>query len=82
MCMFTERTQVLLSRDQLERLKKTALRERKSVGAVIREAVDAYAAPDADARRTALEHLLTLEAPVADWEVMKEEILQGAIGEP
>ena len=40
--MFSERTQVLLSPEQLGRLKRIAERDRKSVGAVIREAVDAF----------------------------------------
>ena len=40
MCMFSERTQVLLSPEQLARLKRIAARDGRSVGAVIREAVD------------------------------------------
>lgn len=39
--MLTERLQVLVSRDQKRRLETEARRRRSSVGAVIREAVDA-----------------------------------------
>ena len=42
MCMFSERTQVLLSPEQLARLKRIAARDGRSVGAVIREAVDSF----------------------------------------
>jgi hypothetical protein len=78
MTMFTERTQVLLSREQLARLKRQARREGRSVGAVIRDAVDAYTATPDDRRRAAIGRLLRLEAPVDDWEVMKAQIIEGA----
>jgi predicted transcriptional regulator len=81
--MFTERTQVLLSPEQLRRVKRLARRERRSVGAIIREAVDAYTETPAvdDARRAAIERLMALEAPVDDWEVMKAQILAGSLGQ-
>lgn len=79
--MLTERTQVLLSKEQIARLKRVARREHRSVGAVIREAVDAYTAQAADRRQAAIRRLVAMDAPVADWEVMKEEILRGAIGD-
>jgi predicted transcriptional regulator len=84
MDMYTERTQVLLSPEQLSRVKRLAGRERRSVGAIIREAVDAYTRPEPmdDARRAAIERLLALEAgPVDDWEVMKAQILTGSLGQ-
>jgi hypothetical protein len=82
MRMFSERTQVLLSKQQLASLKRRAGREKKSVGAVIRDAVDVYtASPDDDERRAALERLFAVEAPVDDWPVMKAQILRGALGE-
>ena len=81
MHMFSERTQVLLSKSQLAELKRRAKRERKSVGAVIREAVDAYTAtPSDDERQAALERLFALNAPVEDWPVMKEQILRSQLG--
>ena len=81
MRMFSERTQVLLSKEQLALLKRAARRDGRSVGAVIRDAIDAYTIGTADRRREAITHLLGLEAPVDDWEVMKTEILRGASGE-
>lgn len=77
--MFSERTQVLLSREQVSRLKRIAASDGRSVGAVIREAVDAYTTT-ADQRRQALERLFALDAPVADWDQMKREIVEGRFG--
>ena len=54
--------------------KRLAAREKKSVGAVIRDAVDAFVGAEPDKRRQALETLFAMELPVDDWEVMKAEI--------
>ena len=78
MCMFSERTQVLLSPEQLERVKRIARREGSSVGAVIRDAVDAFTWTPADRRRAAIDHMMSLELPVDDWEVMKAQIDESA----
>jgi hypothetical protein len=80
--MFTERTQVLLSKDQLARLRRIARRERRSVGAVIRDALDAYTATPADRRRASLRQLFELDAPVDEWQAMKDQIVDGATGRP
>ena len=81
--MFSERTQVLLSPQQVERLKRIAARDGRSVGAVIREAVDTYVEPGLDARRRAADRILDMNLPVDDWEVMKEQIMRSqlAIGD-
>jgi len=80
--MYSERTQVLLSPEQLGRVKRLARQQRRSVGAVIREAVDAYTGATTDERRAAIERLLALQAaPVDDWEVMKAQILAGSLGQ-
>jgi len=76
--MLTERTQVLLTPAQRARLERIATRERRSVGAVIRDAVDAYTLPRARPRQEALESLTSIGAPVDDWERMKYEIGRGA----
>lgn len=81
MHMYSRRTQVLLSPEQAARLRRIADREGRSVGAVIRSAVDAYVAPGADSRKKALRSLLRMEAPVDDWDVMKRDILRGATGD-
>ena len=54
--MFTERMQVLLSREQRQRLEAEAKRRRSSVGALIREAIDtrgAGATPEERSRAVA-----------------------------
>lgn len=79
--MFSERTQVLLSPDQVARLKRIAVREGRSVGAVIRDAVDSYVDPGSDSRHESIQALLTMNAPVDDWEVMKAQILRSQLGD-
>lgn len=78
MRMFTERTQVLLEPEQRKLLERMAKRRGVSVGAIVREAIEAYVAPRDRSRSQALEALLALKAPVDDWEVMKAEIERGA----
>jgi predicted DNA-binding protein len=81
MCVFTERTQVLLSPEQLARLKRIAARDGRSVGAVIREAVDSFVEAEPDRRHRALERLFAMNAPVDDWPVMKAQIMEGQLGD-
>jgi predicted DNA-binding protein len=81
MCMFSERTQVLLSPEQLARLKRIAEREGRSVGSVIREAVDSFVEAEPDKRQRALRRMLAMNAPVDDWEVMKAQILKSQLGD-
>ncbi|TAJ99708.1 MAG: hypothetical protein EPO36_11680 [Chloroflexota bacterium] len=78
--MHSERTQVLLTPAQRERLQRIASREGRSLGAVIRDAVDAYTLPRARPRGEALQSLFAQNAPVDDWTVMKAEIERGALG--
>lgn len=80
MCMFTERTQVLLSPEQLARLKRIAARDGRSVGSVIRQAVDSFVEAEPDRRQRALKRLLAMNAPVDDWDVMKAQILKSQLG--
>lgn len=80
--MFSERTQVLLSKQQLASVKQRAKTQKKSVGAVIRDAVDSYVeTPDYKQRRAALDELFAMNLPVDDWEVMKAQIEKGMLGE-
>jgi predicted DNA-binding protein len=81
MCMFSERTQVLLSPDQVARLKRIAAHEGRSVGAVIRDAVDSYIDPGDDARHRAAQSIIAMNLPVDDWEVMKAQILRSQLGD-
>jgi hypothetical protein len=78
MHMFTERMQVLLSVEQRRRLERQAAEQRRSVGSVIRDAVEAYTRTSGRSRREAAERLLATDAPVDDWPAMKAQILRGA----
>lgn len=80
MCMFTERTQVLLTPEQLARVKRIAARDGRSVGSVIRDAVDSFVDAEPDRRERALARLLAMNAPVDDWEVMKAQIMDSQVG--
>jgi len=79
--MFSERTQVLLSPAQVERLKRIAARDGRSLGAIIRDAVDSYVDPGLDSRRRAADRILSMNLPVDDWEVMKEQIMRSQLGD-
>jgi ribbon-helix-helix CopG family protein len=81
MCMFSERTQVLLSPAQLARLKRIAARDGRSVGSVIRDAVDSFVEAAPDSRERALRSIMSMNAPVDDWEVMKEQIMRSKLGD-
>ena len=81
MCMFSERTQVLLAPEQLARLKRVAERDSRSVGSVIREAVESFVDAEPDRRQRALARLLAMDAPVDDWEVMKAQIMKSQLGD-
>ncbi|MFN2465939.1 MAG: CopG family transcriptional regulator [Candidatus Dormibacteria bacterium] len=75
----SERTQVLLTPELRGRVERIAARNGMSVGAVIRDAIEAYtSAPGSRSREEALQALLSLGAPVADWDTMKAEIARGA----
>ncbi|MGZ8515553.1 MAG: ribbon-helix-helix protein, CopG family [Candidatus Limnocylindrales bacterium] len=79
--MYSERTQVLLSPEQLARLKRIAAREGRSVGSLIRDAIDSFVFAAPDSRDRALESILSMNAPVDDWEVMKAQILKSQLGD-
>jgi predicted transcriptional regulator len=78
---YSERIQVLLSPAQRAKVEGLAARTSRSVGAVIRDAIDAYCEqPSPERRQRALSDLFALEAPVADWDVIEAEIIEGATG--
>jgi len=76
-----KRVQTILTTEQYELLVQIAKKEKKSVSAVVREAIEAGCLEEESRRqrRHALEDLLSLEAPVADWEEMESEIAKGAM---
>lgn len=80
--MFSERTPVDLTPEQLAKLRAIAAREGRSIGAVIRDAVDSYPDPTHDARYRAAQAISAMNGPVDDWEVMKAQILRSQLGDP
>jgi predicted DNA-binding protein len=81
MALYIKRVQTVLTEEQYKNLSQLALEVDKPLSVLIREAIEAvYFVPvDLERRRAALESLLSLDAPVADWEQMEEEIIQGAL---
>jgi hypothetical protein len=68
------RVQVLFDPAQVARLQAIAESQGRSVGALIREAVDrAYLEGDRASRLSAVEQMARLNLPVADWEQMERE---------
>ena len=79
--VYTKRVQTVLSADQYELLLQIAEERGKPVSVLIREAIEAeyFKAVALTQRRAALKRLLSLEAPVADWEEMEKEITKGPL---
>lgn len=76
--MLSERTQVLLTREQRDRLERLAAREGRSVGSVIREAIESYTTTGPRSRAEAAEAIIAMDLPIGDWEQLKAEIISGA----
>lgn len=81
MAVYTRRVQTALSEEQYKALTRLSEGSGKSLSTLIREAVErVYFRPvDLKRRLAALESLLSLEAPVSDWEQMETEIIRGAL---
>jgi hypothetical protein len=70
----SERVQVLLSPAQTQRLKAIARREGRSVGSLIREAVEErYFRQDEEQRLAAVRRMAAMSLPVGDWQEMERE---------
>jgi predicted DNA-binding protein len=80
MAVYTRRVQAVLTEEQYQALSRLAEEMEKPLSVLIREAVEKVYLEQADQerRRAALRRLLSLEAPVADWDQMEEEIIRGA----
>ncbi len=83
MRIYTQRVQTVLTAEQYALLRQLSKERDKPVSVLIREAVERVYFKQAALwrRRTALKSLLSLNAPVADWEQMEEEIIKGALDE-
>jgi uncharacterized protein (DUF1778 family) len=70
----TERLEIRLPPDKLRMLRQEAHKRGVSVAQLVRNAIDLLLEKDVQTRLQAAESLFKLEAPVAEWEVMKKEI--------
>ena len=79
----TKRVQTILTVEQYELLLQVAKKKKKTVSALVRQAVEVECLEEElhTTRQQALKNLLLLDAPVSDWEEMESEIVKGAIGE-
>ncbi len=80
---YTCRVQTVLTEEQYSLLQSLSEEQGKSVSELIREAIEQVYLEEAvrQRRQAAVERLLALNAPVADWEQMEEEIIRGALNE-
>ena len=81
MGIYTKRVQAVLTEEQFALLNELAAESGKTISVLIREAVEKVYLEEAvrERREDALNTLLSLEAPVADWENMEEEIIRGVL---
>lgn len=81
MAQYTRRVQAVLTQDQYETLVELSENSGKPLSALIREAIqEVYLKPQDRARRQdSLDRLLSLQAPVGDWEEIEQEITRGAV---
>lgn len=70
----TERLEIRLPSEKLRVLRQEARKRGVSVAQLVRDAIDFLLEEDIRACLQAAESLFKLEAPVAEWEVMKKEI--------
>ncbi|MBL7065417.1 MAG: ribbon-helix-helix domain-containing protein [Anaerolineae bacterium] len=83
MRVYTQRVQTVLTAQQYALLRQLSKEQKKPVSVLVREAVEQVYFKQAvlRRRRTALKSLLSLNAPVSDWEQMEEEIIKGVLDE-
>ena len=81
MAIYTERVQTVLSREQFEMLTRLSKETNKPLSILVREAIEQvyFEQNRRQMRRQALQSLLALDAPVADWSHMEREIIEGSM---
>jgi hypothetical protein len=81
MAVYTKRVQAVLTAEQYAALSQLSAELGKPISLLIREAIEKVYFKEAQGKRrqAALASLLSLQAPVADWEQMEEEIIRGAL---
>lgn len=81
MAVYSQRVQTMLTTEQYGVLAQLATQEQKPVSVLVREAIEKvyFAEAERQRRQRALRQLLALDAPVADWSQMEDEITQGVV---
>lgn len=82
MPVYASRIQCLITEAQYRELLRISKKQHKPLSQLVREAIEeVYLRESATVqRRKALQELLSLQAPVADWGQMEKEIASGAVG--
>lgn len=76
--MLKKRVEVLFEPSEYRRLEELAQAKRRSVGSLLREAVERlYLQPSREERLRAVERLVSQNYEFGSWEEVKEEILRG-----
>ena len=80
MAIYTRRVQAVLTDDRYEELRRLSRESGKPVSLLVRDAIEQvyFERAQRERRRAALDALLALNAPVADWDQMEVEIIRGA----
>lgn len=78
---YVKRVQTVLSEEEYRDLARLAEDRQKPVSVLIREAIEEVYFQELvrERRRSALESLLALDAPVSDWPEMEQQIIRGQI---
>jgi predicted transcriptional regulator len=78
--MLRKRVEVLFEPSEYHRLEELAQAKRRSVGSLVREAVEQlYLQPSREERLQAVERLASQNFDFGSWEEVKEEIIRGKI---
>ncbi|BAL99600.1 MULTISPECIES: ribbon-helix-helix protein, CopG family [Caldilinea] len=76
----SERLEIRLSSATLQRLRQESQGRGISVGELVREAIERFLEEERQSRLEAAMALFRIEAPVADWEIMEQEIEAAHLG--
>ncbi|MGH2351519.1 MAG: ribbon-helix-helix protein, CopG family [Chloroflexota bacterium] len=81
MAVYTKRVQAVFTDKQYDTLSQLSRERGRSVSELVRDAVERVYFEEAERERrlAAVARLAALNAPVADWPQMEEEIIRGAL---
>lgn len=82
MATYTKRVQAVLTEEQYRTLTELAAQQGRPLSVLVREAIEHvyFEQAERERRQAALARLLALQAPVADWEQMEDEIMPAVTG--